>query len=90
MNEFTAKEICKLIDILVGKTEPIGETNYDGKALMNLEKLIDITNWCLGRMLFARKYIHRYEDSMHKVGFTAQCAMQEWEKWLKEVEDYEV
>ena len=36
----------------------------------------------------ASEQIHRQEYSMHKIGFTAQCAMQEYHDWLTErIED---
>lgn len=87
MSEYDSKEITKLLGILIGGTEPIGETNYDLKVMRNLKKLIDVTNWCLDGMSFARDYIHSYEGSMHDVGFTAQCALQEWKEWIGEVLD---
>ncbi len=84
MSKLNSGEITKLLNILIGATEPIGETNCDEKVLENLKTLIDVTNWCLDSISCARDYIHRFENSMNKVGFTAQCAMQEWAEWLKE------
>ena len=84
MSKLNSKEIIKLLDILIGGTEPIGETNYDDKVLHNLETLIDVTNWCLDGVMQAAEFIHRPEYSMNKVGFQAQCAMQEWIDWMCE------
>lgn len=84
MARLNSSEITKLLDALIGRVEPIGETNFDEKAFENLQTLIDVTNWCLEWVENARDYINRAESSMNKVGFTAQCAMQEWAKWLKE------
>lgn len=84
MNKLSSEEITKLLDILIGSVEPIGETNYDEKVLENLKTLIDVTNWCLDGIAYARDYINRPEWSMNRVGFDAQCAMQEWAEWLKE------
>lgn len=83
-NKLKSDEIIKLLNILVGGTEPIGETNYDEKAMENLKTLIDITNWCLDGVAYAREYLGRYEYSMYMVGYTAQGAMQDWMKWLEE------
>ena len=44
---FEAKEITKLLDMLIGKVEAVGETNEDERRLDNLKTLIDVTNWCL-------------------------------------------
>ncbi len=84
MSKLNSEEITKLLDILVGDVEPIGETYYDEKVLENLKTLIDVTNWCLEWVANARDYIICAESSMNKVGFTAQCTMQEWAEWLKE------
>ena len=85
MTKLKSNEIIKLLDALVGSAEPIGETNYDEKAAENLKTLVDITNWCLDGVAFARDYIGRNDYSMHKVGFDAECALQDWLKWLREV-----
>ena len=84
MEKLNSKEIIKLLDILIGKTEPIGESNYDEKVLSNLKTLIDVTNWCLDGVFQASEYIHRPEYSMNIVGFNAQCALQELMDWLSE------
>lgn len=84
MSKLKSNEIIKLLDAIVGSADPIGESNYDEKAADNLSVLIDITNWCLDGVANARDYIGRYEYSMSKIGFDAQCAMQDWLDWLKE------
>lgn len=84
MLRLNSSEITKLLDALIGRVEPIGETNFDEKAFENLQTLVDVTNWCLEWVANARDYINRTESSMNKVGFTAQCAMQEWTEWLNE------
>lgn len=86
MAELNSNEIIKLLDALVGSTEPVGETNYDQKVDDNLQIVIDICDWCLDRALIARTYLGRPELSMHHVGFKAQCIMQEWKEWLAEKE----
>lgn len=84
MSKLSSKEITEVLDVLIGETEPIGETNYDEKVLENLKTLIDVMNWCLDGVAYAQEYIHFPQHSIHQVGFTAQCAMQEWAEWLKE------
>lgn len=86
MTKLNSNEIIKLLDALVGSTEPIGETNYDLEVSENLKIVIDICDWCLDGVLYARQYIGRPERSMHEVGFKAQCIMQEWKEWLIEKE----
>ena len=40
MEKLTSNEIIKLLDALVGSTEPIGETNYDLEVVDNLQNQI--------------------------------------------------
>lgn len=84
MSKLNSAEIIKLLDILIGGTEAIGETNYDEKALENLKTLIDVTNWCLDGVMQSSETIHKPEHSMNHVGFIAQCALQEWHDWISE------
>lgn len=44
---FETSEITKLLDVLIGKTDAVGETNEDNRRLDNIKTLIDVTNWCL-------------------------------------------
>lgn len=84
MSKLSSVEITKLLDALIGRVEPIGETNFDAKAFDNLQTLIDVADWCLEWVANARDYIHCAQSSMNKVGYTAQCAMQAWADWLEE------
>lgn len=84
MDKLNSKEIIKLLDILIGSVEGIGETYHDEIVLKNLQTLIDVTNWCIDGIAQAREQVHRHEYSLHKIGFTAQCAMQEYHDWLLE------
>ena len=88
MTKLNSQEIIKLLDVLIGSVEGIGETYHDEIVLKNLQTLIDVTNWCIDGIAQAGEQIHRYEYSVHKIGFTAQCAMQEYYDWLSErIED---
>ena len=50
---FETSEITKLLDVLIGDVEAVGETNEDNRRLDNLKTLIDVTNWCLDGLQFA-------------------------------------
>ena len=85
-NPFVSKEIIKLLDNLIGGIEAIGESNADAWRLENLKILIDVTNWCLDNVRLARESgMGRPEASMHEIGWTAQCALDEWKVWLNEL-----
>lgn len=82
-----SNEIIAVIDNLVGPVEAVGESHIDRKILENLRTLIDITNWCLEQTKITSESCGRPEGSMHEIGWTAKCAMDEWKKWLGNVLD---
>lgn len=85
---FETSEITKLLDVLIGSVEAVGETNEDKRRLDNLKTLIDVTNWCLDGLQFAMASGYgRPEYSMAKISYTAQCALDEYGKWITDVLD---
>ena len=83
---FETSEITKLLDVLIGDVEAVGETNEDNRRLDNLKTLIDVTNWCLDGLQFAMASGYgRPEWSMAEISYTAQCALNEYGKWIAEV-----
>lgn len=84
MSKLYSKEICNLIDELIGATVPVGETNADYKRLGNLMTLIDVTNWCLDGVREVAE-CNGYEASVIKARETARGALMEWSDWLKDV-----
>lgn len=82
MRKLSNSEICNLNEILIGGTEPIGETNYDQEVENNLMRLIDLGDWVLDGLLYAAEYHNRPEYSMRQVGQRAKAAMMEWRDWL--------
>lgn len=49
--QLSGSEICRLLDVLIGKNEPVGSTHIDHARLINLKNLIEVTNWCLDGVL---------------------------------------
>lgn len=84
-NKMTATEIIRLLEILIGPTTAVGETNADERIHDNLRTLIDVANWGLERVYTSSFTCGRREDSMNKVGFDAKCALDEWRVWLEDV-----
>lgn len=83
---FETSEITKLLDVLIGETEAVGETNEDERRLDNLKTLIDVTNWCLDGLQFAMASGYgRPEYSMAEISYTAQCALDEYGRWIADV-----
>lgn len=82
-NRLDSTEIIKLLNLLVGPVEAIGETNADIVRLRNLKTLIDITNWCLDGLQFANdSALGRWEASMQEIGKTANEALCSYAEWL--------
>lgn len=80
---FETGEITKLLDMLIGEVEAVGETNEDNRRLDNLKTLIDVTNWCLDGLQFAMASGYgRPEWSMAEISYTAQCALDEYGRWI--------
>lgn len=77
-------EIIKLLEILIGGTEAVGDSAVDDKIENNLKTLIDVANWCMDGVSQSASTRHRQEYSMKKVGERAFSALCEWEEWLKE------
>ena len=84
-NKMTATEIIRLLEILIGPTTAVGETNADERIHGNLRTLIDVANWCLESIHTSSFTCGRPEYSMHKVGYDAKCALDEWRMWLDDV-----
>lgn len=83
--KMTAKEITKLLGVVIGTTTAVGETNADERILANLRTLIDVANWCVDGVFQSSETMGRPEWSMHKVGYEAKCALDEWRMWLEDV-----
>lgn len=83
--KMTAKEITKLLGIVIGPTTAVGETNADERILANLRMLIDVANWCVDGVFQSSETMGRSEWSMHKVGYEAKCVLGEWRMWLEDV-----
>lgn len=83
---FETSEITKLLSMLIGEVEAVGETNADERRLDNLKTLIDVTNWCLDRLEYAMASGYgRPEYSMKEISYMAQCALDEYGRWITEV-----
>lgn len=88
---FETKEITKLLNVLIGDVEAVGEANEDERRLDNLKTLIDVTNWCLDGLQFAMASGYgRPEYSMAEISYTAQCALDEYGMWIADILDERV
>lgn len=87
MGKMTSREICKLLEIVVGETEPIGDSAIDPIREENLKALIDIGDWVLDGLLYTAK--HRKDPcySSQTIGERAYATMLEWKEWLAQKEE---
>ena len=81
MDKLSGGEIIKLLDNLIGPTEAVGETNADNKIKKNVDTLIDITYWCLDKLIDSSKTADRPEASMKEIGELAQKALDEYKEY---------
>ncbi len=82
MDKMTSGEICKLLEIVVGKTEPVADSAIDNEREENLKTLIDIGDWVLDGLLYAAEHRKDPYYSSRTVGERAYAAMLEWKDWL--------
>ena len=85
--KMTTEEICKLLEIVVGDTEPVADSARDVQIEENLKTLIDIGDWVLDRLLYAAGYRKEPDYSSRQIGERAYAAMLEWKEWLAQKEE---
>jgi hypothetical protein len=83
MARLKSNEIIKLLEILIGDVEAVGESNADERRLENLKTLIDVTDWCMDGLEFAMESGQgRFEASMQEISHTAKRALDGFRNWL--------
>ena len=87
MEKMTSREICKLLEIMVGETEPIADSAVDPIRAENLKILIDVGNWVLDGLFYAAEHRKDPYYSSQTIGETAYAAMLEWKEWLAQKEE---
>lgn len=86
MNKMTSREICKLLEIVVGNTEPIADSAIDAEREENLKTLIDIGDWMFNELIYVAEHRKDPYNSSKTVGERAYATMLEWKDWLTEKE----
>ena len=90
MKKLTSREICDLLDILIGNTKPAGDTAIDEVREQNLKTLIDIGNWVFDGVMVAAEFCTSPMYSRREMGMRAKGAMFEWRDWLSyQLEEFE-
>lgn len=84
MTRLTAEEIEKLLDQLIGFTEPVGDSAVDAVCRKNLLLLIDVTEHCLLRIAEASSWRNETWGSSAEVGQLAHAALQAFGRMIWE------
>lgn len=82
MRKMTSQEICNLLEIIVGETEPFADTWIDEVREENLKTLIDIGDWVLDELLRSAEHRKSSYASCRQNGERAYAVMLEWKEWL--------
>lgn len=85
--KFECKEITKVIDALIGATDPVADSTIDREINENLMTLIDVTNWCLDGIYSAASNRKSPYGSQRDVGERAYAALLEYGEWIKQTEE---
>lgn len=80
--KLTSEEIIKVIDNLVGPTEPYGDSAIDLSRKENLKTLVDITDWCLDKLYVAATYSESNYNSQKVNGLMAKGVLEDINKWI--------
>lgn len=72
MSDLSGSEIIRVVDELIGATEPYGSTNIDHDRLNNQQKLKELAEWVIAELCRNTKYTSRYEYSMKEIGEDAR------------------
>lgn len=83
MAKLSSEEIIRVLEAMIGSTEAVGDTNIDCIVMENLKTVIDVGDYCLDKVLLASTSCGRSEASMHEIGWTARCVMDDWKNWLE-------
>lgn len=87
MERMTSREICKMLEILIGNTEPEADTAIDEKREKNLMTLIDVGDWLIDGLYYSARHRKDLYASSRIIGERAYATMLEWKDRLAEIEE---
>lgn len=61
-------EIKEILERLLGKIEPVGETNEDNKRFENLDRYREVLNFIIDRLLICANYKNDNRYSVNRIG----------------------
>ena len=87
MSNLKSNEITKMVDLMIGRTDPAGDSAIDHEREENLKKLIDLVNWCLDGVYDAARHRKSFEGSVRDIGERAYSSLLEWKEWISGIEE---
>ena len=84
---WSEKEITKILNTLIGMTEPAADSAIDEVVEDNLKTLIDVINWCLDGVYDAARHRKSPYGSARDIGERAYAALLEWRGWINGVDE---
>lgn len=87
MRKWDLYEITKMIDDMIGETEPVADSAIDSIVKDNVEVMTNVIDWCLSGMQRTASYRKSNYESAREIGEYAYSAMLNWKEWLADVEE---
>lgn len=87
MRKWHLYEITKMIDDMIGETEPVADSMKNSIVKDNVEVMTSVIDWCLDGMVRTASYRKSEYASQREIGEYAYSAMLNWKDWLAEVEE---
>lgn len=76
-----SETIIEVVEKLIGRIDPVGESNFDEKSYKNLEKAIELARHLIWEIHYVSRNSDRYEASMKRSGELAENFMQQLAEW---------
>lgn len=80
-------EVTKILNALIGMTEPTADSALNEDVAENLKMLIGVVNWCLDGMRYSARHRKSPCGSARAIGEWAYAVMLEWKDWIEKVEE---
>ena len=77
MGKLDGGEIVRALDLLIGETEPTGDSDEDKARLENTYKLWEVARHCINKLMKIEEYFSDERTSSYKIGRAAQNALDE-------------
>lgn len=86
MRKWDLYEITKMLDTMIGGTEPVADSTIDSIVKDNVEVMTSVIDWCLDGMQRTASYRKSDYASQREIGEYAYSVILNWKEWLADVE----